>query len=718
MGEKGFVALQQVWFRRLTTCSAITTAGFTALLAGLGVCLHLRALLLGAAVVAVAFVFALLALALAARGWVLLGAQVLAGTGVAHAVAQSYLFPFAAPALAVSALLSVASVLPYVHGRPLRWLVVGSVLASLAIALLPSMSALHDALPVSAQRLIALAALTAATILTALLLLQFSERIRRAHQAEAAARFDAEETRHALEGAGQRLGVALSAAGIGIWDIDLTSQALALDDRCHAVLGIPPGADLDYGGFLRLVHDDDRQRVHDAVNHVVSGEGGGRCVIEYRVGGRDAGPRWIRSTGQRLSDGGHSVRLIGTARDVTADKAKELELRAAKEKAEEANRAKDEFLAMLGHELRNPLAPMLTALELLRMRLGEAGARERDVIHRQVRNLAQLVDDMLDVAQIRKGRMTIEKQSIYARQIVAQALDLVAPLLEERRHRLEVDIQPPALMLVGDERRLIQALTNLLTNAVKYTDPGGAIRVAVSGEGGQIAFAVRDTGRGIPADFLPRVFDLFVQGERTPDRTEGGLGLGLPIVRSIVERHGGTVSAASAGVGSGSEFVIRLPAADADTPLPAVRAATAAYVPSQRKVLIIDDNTDAADTLCALLRDCGFTCASALDGPSGLSTVASFAPEVILLDLGLPGLDGYEVTRRIRALPGGDRYLTIAVTGYGQERDRERAAQAGFDAHLVKPVDIEQLLAILRTTEHDAAPRIMEAGATNAQSQL
>jgi signal transduction histidine kinase/ActR/RegA family two-component response regulator len=722
MGEQDFVALQQVWFRRLTTCSAITTAGFTALLAGLGVCLHVRVLLLGAGVVAVAFLFALMALALAARVRVLLGAQLLAGAGVAHAVAQSYLFPFAASALAITAVLSLASVLPYVHGRPLRWLVVASMLSSLAIAWLPSMSPLHDAVPVSAQRLIALAALPAATILTSLLLLQFSERIRHAHQAETDARFDAEQTRHALEGAGQRLGVALSAAGIGIWDIDLTSQALALDDRCHAVLGIPVGADLDYGGFLHLVHADDRQRVHDAVNHVVSGDGGGGCAIEYRVDRPDdAAPRWIRSTGQRLIDGGHSIRLIGTARDVTAEKAKEIELRTAKEKAEDANRAKDEFLAMLGHELRNPLAPMLTALELLRMRLGEAGARERDVIHRQVRNLAQLVDDMLDVAQIRKGRMKIDKQSIYARQIVSQALDPVASMLEERRHRLEIDIQPPALMLVGDERRLIQALTNLLTNAVKYTDPGGAIRVAVSGEGAEILFAVRDTGRGIAADFLPRVFDLFVQGERTPDRTEGGLGLGLPIVRSIVERHGGTVSAASGGVGSGSEFVIRLPAADADTPLPAARPVIAAHVASHRKVLIIDDNRDAADTLCALLRDCGFVCASALDGPSGLSTVASFAPDVILLDLGLPGLDGYEVARRIRALPEGDRYLTIAITGYGQDRDRERAAQAGFDAHLVKPVDVEQLLALLRATNHGAGAdetRIMEAAQPNVQSQF
>jgi len=345
------------------------------------------------------------------------------------------------------------------------------------------------------------------------------------------------------------------------------------------------------------------------------------------------------------------------------------------------------------------------------------------VIHRQVRNLAQLVDDLLDVAQIRKGRMALEKTSIYARQIVALACDVVAPMLEERRHRLEIDIQPPALILVGDERRLVQALTNLLTNAVKYTEPGGSIGVSVVGENDEIVLGVRDTGRGISGDLLPHVFDLFVQGERTPDRREGGLGLGLPIVRSIVERHGGTVSVTSGGAGKGSEFLIRLPATGTDTPLPAVRPVTTTRGSSNEKVLIIDDNTDAADSLGALLRDSGFTCASALDGPSGLNTVTSFDPDVILLDLGLPGLDGYEVARRIRALPDGDRYLIIAITGYGEDRDRRRSSEAGFDAHLVKPVELEQLLRLVRKTPQNGGLETSLTGSgkwarSDAQSQI
>lgn len=724
MGEKEFAALQQGWFRRLTTCSAVTTAGFTALLAGLGVWLHVRTLLVGATVIATVFVLQLTALAWAASGRLLFPAQLLAGAGVAHAVVQSYLFPFAAPALAVSVVLSVASVLPYVHGRPLRWLVVSSILSSLAIATLPRLSPLDHAVPPAAQQMIAMAALAAATILTSLLLLQFSERSRHTQTAEAVARLDAEQARHALESASQRLRMAVSAAGIGIWDVDLATGKVALDDRCNTILGIPARASLDYGDFLALVHDDDRQHVHDAVNQIVSAERNGNYEVEYRVlSPHDTDSRWIHSTGQRLVDGEQVARLIGTARDVTGDKASANELRAARDKAEDANRSKDEFLAMLGHELRNPLAPMLTALELLRVRLGEAGAREREVIHRQVRNLSQLVDDMLDVAQIRKGRMALEKTSIYARQIVAQACELVSPMLEERRHRLEIVIEPPALIVVGDERRLIQALTNLLTNAVKYTDAGGSIRVSVTGEGDEIALSVRDTGRGISADLLPHVFELFVQGERTPDRREGGLGLGLPIVRSIVERHGGTVSVASGGAGTGTEFLIRLPATGADTPLPAVRSVAETPPPSRKTVLIIDDNVDAADGLCDLLRDSGFTCGVALDGPSGLNLLMSFDPDAVLLDLGLPGVDGYEVARRIRAMPGGQKYLIVAITGYGQDGDRRRSHEAGFDAHLVKPVELEQLLPILQArrvaqrSEQVRDPASWKSAA-DAQSQI
>src|SRR5262245_4564832 len=340
MGENDFSAQQHGWFRQLTICGAATAAGFTALLAGLGVWLHVRVLLFGAGALATVFALTLIALTLAAAGRLPLAAHLLAGAGVAHAVLQSYLFPFAAPALAVSVVLSVASVLPYVRGQPLRWLVVSGILSSLAISTLPRLSPFADAVPPAVQQAIAMAALPAATILTSLLLLQFSERIRYTRTAEATARLDAEQARHALEAASQRNRVAVSAAGIGIWEVDLATGKVALDHRCQAILGIPASAILDYGEFLALVHDDDRQHVHDSVNQIVSSEHDGMYDIEYRVHGpHDDGARWIRSTGQRLADGGASLRLIGTARDVTADKATETELRSAKDRAEEANRA-------------------------------------------------------------------------------------------------------------------------------------------------------------------------------------------------------------------------------------------------------------------------------------------------------------------------------------------------------------------------------------------
>ena len=721
MGERDFAALQRDWFRRLTSYGAVTAAAFTALLAGLGVRLHVPVLLIGAAILAAVFVTALIALRLGQHGGLLQGAELLATAGLAHAIIQSYLFPFAASTLAVSAVLSIACVLPYVQGRPLRSLVVCCILSSLAIASLPSLSPFRDIVPPAAQQIIEVAALPAVTILTALLLLQFSERIRHTREAESVAHWDAEVARRELEQTTQRLQIALAAAGVGIWVMDLETGAANLDDRCLSILGLPRGAPLDYATFVGLVDPDDRERVDAAVHHAVQGQDNPKCDIEYRVAGLNAGPAlWIRSNAQLFVDGTSGVRLIGTVQDVTAARTSEANLRAAKEQAESANHAKDEFLAMLGHELRNPLAPMLTALELLRVRLGEAGAREREVIHRQVRNLAQLVDDMLDVAQIRKGLMSIATRSLYARQVVAKALEAVTPMLEERRHRLEVDIEPPSLVIVGDEQRLVQVVANLLTNAVKYTDPDGSIRVAVRAEGTEVVLRVADTGRGMSAAFLPRAFDLFVQGERTPDRSEGGLGLGLPIVRSIVERHGGTVSAASAGVGKGSEFVVRLPASDAETPMPAVLPSFlgSGAAASDTKVLIIDDNRDAADSLHALLRDYGFSCASALDGPSGLESVSSFAPDAVLLDLGLPGLDGYEVARRIRSLPDGERYLLIAVTGYGAARDRERSAEAGFDAHLIKPVDADQLFAILGQMSQLTAERRRTVNGVSRSAQI
>jgi signal transduction histidine kinase/CheY-like chemotaxis protein len=373
--------------------------------------------------------------------------------------------------------------------------------------------------------------------------------------------------------------------------------------------------------------------------------------------------------------------------------------REARARAELADRRKDEFIAMLGHELRNPLSPILSALQIMRMRAPDAAVKQRTVIERQVRHLVRLVDDLLDVSRITQGKVVLRKRPLSIADVAAKAAEMAAPLLEERRQRLAVSIAP-GLAVDGDEERLAQVLANLLTNAAKYTEPGGAIAVTASRDGGDAVLRVRDSGIGIPRDLLPDLFGAFVQGARSIDRAQGGLGLGLAIVRMLVELHGGTVTAASEGAGRGSEFVIRLPALDVVVASePGSEAAPPREIRrTSGRVLVVDDNRDAAEGLGELLTDLGYVTRVSYDGPSALAAARDFAPHVALVDIGLPTMDGYEVARRLRAVPGLGELRLVAVTGYGQPSDRERSQAAGFDEHLVKPVDhdvIEPVLARL-----------------------
>ena len=361
----------------------------------------------------------------------------------------------------------------------------------------------------------------------------------------------------------------------------------------------------------------------------------------------------------------------------------------ARAEAESASRSKDEFLAMLGHELRNPLAPIVTALHLMKVRGDDALLKERTVIERQITHLTRLVDDLLDVSRITRGKVALKRERIEIAEVVAKAIELSSPLLEQRQHHLSIRVATHGLALDGDSTRLAQVVSNLLTNAAKYTAPGGHIEVSASREAERIVLAVRDDGIGIDPAILPRVFDLFTQERQSIDRSLGGLGLGLAIVRSLVAAHDGTVSAFSEGRGRGSLFTVELPAAarqDADAgalqaPLP--------LAGRESRVLIVDDNRDAAALMADVLHASGHATAVAYDGPAALQLAADFHPQVALLDIGLPVMDGYELARRLRALLGAVRL--VAVTGYGQPEDRELALQAGFDAHLVKPVDIQAL---------------------------
>jgi signal transduction histidine kinase/ActR/RegA family two-component response regulator len=354
----------------------------------------------------------------------------------------------------------------------------------------------------------------------------------------------------------------------------------------------------------------------------------------------------------------------------------------ARADAEAANRAKDEFLAMLGHELRNPLTPIVTACELLKMR-GDA-SRELDVIERQSGHIARLVDDLLDVSRISRGALEIRRERVEMWDVVADGVETASALLEQRRHVLAIEVPRRGCVVDGDRDRLAQVVSNLVCNAAKYSDPGSRIEIVVTGCGPTISLRVRDHGIGIAADMLERIFEAFVQNKQSIDRAQGGLGLGLAIVRSLVQLHSGSVTVRSDGPGAGSEFLVVLPAA------PSLQSDRVAVMNpgGGGRVLVVEDNTDAAMLLAEALVEVGYKVKVAHDGPSALAIARDFVPDVGLIDIGLPVMDGYELAAHLRAEPATAGMRMIAITGYGQAADRGRARAAGFVEHLVKPVDL------------------------------
>jgi CheY-like chemotaxis protein/two-component sensor histidine kinase len=361
---------------------------------------------------------------------------------------------------------------------------------------------------------------------------------------------------------------------------------------------------------------------------------------------------------------------------------------------EEADRYKDEFLAMLAHELRNPLAPIRNAGETLaRLGLGDARAEQAvAVVQRQISALTRLVDDLLDVSRITRGRIELQRRPIELSDVIAQTIEMVEPLIREKAQRLSSTIEP-GLRIDGDPARLVQCVANVLTNAAKYSDRGGAITLDVSDDAGHALIAVSDEGIGIPHDLQPRVFDLFVQGERGLDRSQGGLGIGLSLVKRLVEMHGGSVGVFSEGLGSGSRFELRLPLIDvAAIPQPKAPASTPAPL---RRVLVVDDNEDAANSLTMVLALDGHDVECAYDAEQALERAPAFKPDVALLDVGLPRMSGYELAQRLRAIEGLDGVYLVALTGYGQPDDKARALASGFDSHLVKPAEFRALQEIM-----------------------
>ena len=359
----------------------------------------------------------------------------------------------------------------------------------------------------------------------------------------------------------------------------------------------------------------------------------------------------------------------------------------------EADRRKDEFLALLSHELRNPLAPILTAAEIMKLRGDVPAPQEREVIVRQAHYLVRLVDDLLDVSRVARGKVTLSKKRLELADVVAKAVEATAPLLEQRQHQLDIRVASHGLPVEADEIRLTQVVNNLLTNAARYTDPGGRIEVNAGREGEEVVLRVRDNGAGIAPALLPHVFEMFVQGARGSDRSEGGLGLGLSLVQSLTALHGGTVTVQSDGLGRGSEFTIRLPASAPPLhPVPLAALATRRIASGcGHRILVVDDNRDAGTMISKLLAEAGYEVQVVGDALQALSVAPTFRPHVAIVDIGLPVMDGYTLGCELRARMGGGAPTLVALTGYGQERDQRRSAEAGFALHLVKPVDAERL---------------------------
>jgi PAS domain S-box-containing protein len=485
--------------------------------------------------------------------------------------------------------------------------------------------------------------------------------------------------------------------------LDTIAEGFMLLDRDWTVLQMNPAG-------LRIAHLDPAAiigRNHwDVWPEAIDSEAGRmyRRVMRDRVAGtaeyrqRTANgvELWCEVRAYPTADGG----IVSFFRDVTERKETEDKLRAA-------DRRKDEFLAMLAHELRNPLAPISAAADLLRIgRLDEARVRQSSaIIGRQVRHMTSLVDDLLDVSRVTRGLVTLARAPVAARTIVDEAIEQVRPMFETRRQHLAVDIADPDALVLGDKARLVQVLANLLNNAAKYTPEGRRIEVAalVAGARG-LLLTVRDEGIGIEPELTGQVFDLFTQAQRSVDRAQGGLGLGLALVKNLVELHGGTVACTSPGLGQGSTFEVALPLmAPAARPAPAAAAAGAqagtGAVRRPLRLLVVDDNVDAAATLGMLLEACGYLVDVEHDSHRALERARQQRPDVALLDIGLPDMDGNELARRLRADAQTGAIALVAVTGYGQEQDRRAAFEAGFDHHLVKPVDMDELAALLAGIE-------------------
>ena len=473
-----------------------------------------------------------------------------------------------------------------------------------------------------------------------------------------------------------------------VWEADGTARTTYLSPRWYEFTGRPPDSSLGER-WIDSVHPDDVTHVLQIWARSFDPARTEAIEFELRLRRSDGVYRWFSITGEGVRGADGAVeKWVGTATDVEERRRAEASLR-------EGDRRKDEFIAMLAHELRNPLAPIRNAVKLLRD-AGQADpvrAWSRDVIERQMDQLTRLVDDLLDVSRITRGKIQLQIEPVDLWAVVAAAVETSRPRIDAKRHRLELRLPSRPVRLAGDSVRLTQVVSNLLNNAAKFQDEGGFISVRAGIEDGDAVIRVRDEGAGIAPEMIGEVFELFAQAERTMDRAEGGLGIGLSLVKNLVEMHGGRVGVKSAGRGRGSEFTVHLPvlATHDEVEGDEEERPTRPQLGAGMRVLVVDDNRDAADSLTMLLELRGFKAFVCHDGHAALALALELQPDVVVLDLGLPGVDGFEVCRRLREA-GLTKTCIVAVTGFGQDEDRRRSHAAGFDAHMVKPVDPDDLV--------------------------
>jgi PAS domain S-box-containing protein len=522
--------------------------------------------------------------------------------------------------------------------------------------------------------------------------------LRRGRNAELALEVS-ERTRvaEALARSEERLRLAMEATAFGTFEWDTSTNRVRCSPNVKQQLALFSEGELTLEDMLGRVHPDDREPLRGTMRDALNPTGPRTYAREFRTLLPDGHLAWIEGHGAVMfSPGGQPQCMVGIVVDITERRERETQLRQTAAELGASNRMKDEFVATLAHELRNPLVPIRNGLEILTLQGGANPTQRRvcAVMGRQVNHIVHLVDDLLDVSRINQRKLRLKKERVGLRQMVEAAVEVMQPQIDAAGHALKVDIPNESVWLAADPVRIVQAIGNLLANSIRYTPAGGRIAVSAQLGRGGVELCVMDNGIGITQDMLPHVFDMFTQD--TERHSEAGLGIGLALTRALVEMHGGSIQAQSDGAGAGSVFSVWLPVLDvgeADSPETEVVDVSGS---PRRRVLIVDDNADAADSTADLLQLMGHEVREARDGLQAVAVAEAFTPDVILMDIGMPGVDGREAARRIRRLPVDPSPVIVALTGWDPARERSAEIQSVFDMHLVKPVDAKSLAEVLR----------------------